>query len=248
MLSIKSLEFNYQSVNHRLDSLNINLKPGEDLAVIMANHGGKSTLVNNMINNKMITYNHQILNEKDILFFPAQPSRKSQLSGLKYILKKSPQETVTKTVILEYCQLYNFDPQRLKQPLYLLSPFELSKIYLIIINIMQPSVVIMDNAFLYCKPFEKEQIMTFINNLKTKLSFNLIYLTHRLEDINHQSYIIIINQGQLISSGNYQQVIKQLPTNLALPFYANLSTYLKLYNLINDDLYSMEAIGDALWK
>lgn len=248
MLKIHQLNIKYKNQESIINQSIIEVKPGETIAFIIPNNGGKEYLFNYFRSNTLITFNNQSLMKNNSLFFSFQPLEKSDLSVLKYMAEILPKNTDTTQQILSLCTKYDLNPDKLKLPLNELSPFELMDIYLIIINIKKPNVVIMNNTWLYLVPSQKEIIKNRMKQLQKDLKFVLVYLTHRIEDIDFTNRALVIDQGKIMINDNYEQVVKQLPVNLAQPFYVNLSSFLKLYNLIEDDYFSMEELGEAIWK
>ncbi|MFC5453074.1 ABC transporter ATP-binding protein [Paenibacillus aestuarii] len=107
------------------------------------------------------------------------------------------------------------------QPLGTLSQGERKKVMLARSLMMQPHILVMDEPAAGLDLYERERLLTDINEL-SKQDIMVVYVTHHIEEIIPLfTHVALIEQGQLIAAGPKKEVLT--PENLHQAFGVELS-------------------------
>jgi len=107
------------------------------------------------------------------------------------------------------------------QPLGTLSQGERKKVMLARSLMMQPNILVMDEPAAGLDLYERERLLTDINEL-SKQDIMVVYVTHHIEEIIPLfTHVALIEQGKLIAAGPKKEVLT--PENLHQAFGVELS-------------------------
>lgn len=91
--------------------------------------------------------------------------------------------------------------------------------------IIQPSILIFDDSFSNIDTYTEELIL---NNLREKVkNTTTIIISHRISTIKDSDLIIVIDNGEIIESGNHSQLLKKSPIYQRLHSIQQLSKELE---------------------
>lgn len=117
--------------------------------------------------------------------------------------------------------------------------------------IIKPKLLIIDETLSKMSKNLKRIIYKIIKSYRKDNKLTVLNITHDLEDSLIGDNIILLDSGKIIFNEPVKKVFdeKLLNENIAkLPFIVELSEYLKLYDVIKDNCYSLEELVDILWK
>ena len=110
----------------------------------------------------------------------------------------------------------------------------------------KPEVLIIDEL---SSVFSFEDRVKLFSYLKS-LGIKILYCTSDVEDIVNFSYTIVLANKKVVMEGKTSLILKEEKImkllGYSLPFFVNLSTQLKYYNLLDKICYSKEEIGECL--
>ena len=113
---------------------------------------------------------------------------------------------------------------------------------------LKPKVLVLDNLFGYLNNREKMNVI----NIAKKTNITLIIFDNELYYSYDGFDVIVIYENKTAIQGDFKDVVLQEKIlkrlGYELPFYVDLSTQLKLFNLIPNVCYSREELEAALWK
>lgn len=254
---IKNLNFAY-SDNNIFSEFNLNVKKNKFTLILGLNGTGKSTLCQILNNN--LSYNGYISIEKEEL------SRDNKtLSELITIIDNKinlKQNTVMESLWCGYessfenfkneignlCQAFEIE-NLLYKKIKSLNKNEQNLIYILSKIISNPSIIILDDPFLFLNKEEKEKVLSYLKSLSNR---TILLLSSDIEDVLYADEINFISDGknQLTTNINklskYEKKLRKI--GFSLPFSIDLSKKLGYYNLLDDEIISIDEMVDVLWK
>lgn len=205
ILKIKNLNFSYKN-KQILNDINLNLEENEYLAIIGSSGIGKSTLLNQIMNNKeeISFYKENIklayMQQKDLLF-----AHKTVLENiaLPFLIAKEDKKNAYKKAIfllkefkmLEYKDYYT----------YQLSGGQRQKIALIRAIIQQADLYLLDEPFSALDSINK----IFLHRILKHYIKNAIFITHDINDALSLANRILI----LANVNNKTSIVKEIKVN-----------------------------------
>lgn len=118
--------------------------------------------------------------------------------------------------------------------------------------VLQPKILILDEAFTMVDGYEKEKIFKLLTKLHKKLGLTILNITHDMEESIYGDDIAVMDQGQIILHDTKENVYlenkKLKQAHLELPFMPLLSEKLGYYHLVDHMVYDMNEMVDLLWK
>lgn len=122
-----------------------------------------------------------------------------------------------------------------------LTTYEKQLLSLSSILVMEPKVLILDEAFTYLDDYSKNKIL----NILKQLNITIINITHNMEDTLYSDNIIIIEDGKVRINDLKEVVYKE---EKDLPFVVDLSRKLIYYDLLKEIKYNYKDLVDEVWK
>lgn len=256
-----------------LDDINLEIQDGEFIGLIGHTGSGKSTLIQHLNALLKPTSGQIFLDGQNINEDKTKLKSIRQKVGLvfQYPEYQLFEMTVYKDVAFGPTNM-NLDSEeidkRVKQALNIVgvdknlydkSPFDLSggqkrRVAIAGILAMQPKVLILDEPTAGLDPKGRDEILSAINDLHTKLNITVILVSHSMEDIAKLvDRIIVMNKGKIALQGSPKQIFSQVDMLEKIGLAAPQITYViyelnkKGYNLPND-IYTIEEATKVLYK
>lgn len=265
IISINDLNFKYKD-KIIFKNLNLDIKENTITTIMGKNGSGKTTLIKMLVglipSNNKIKFNDKIITNKNIksirkkigIVFENPDNQfvgDTVLEDLVFTLEnmKYKKKNIRNRVleIVNYLKLENIvneDPHSLtnnqKQLVNLASAL-----------IHEPKLLILDEAFTYLDPYDKDNIFNILQELK-KEGLTIIIVTNDIEDTTVSDEIIVLNNQNVYLNGKKEEIYKEekklRELGFSLPFMVELSNRLKFYGLIENTIYDMKEMVDTLWK
>lgn len=117
---------------------------------------------------------------------------------------------------------------------------------------ISPKVLILDEATVMLDPLGRMEIMETIKHVQKEAELSLITITHDLEEVIQVDRVIVLNQGELWTTGTPREVLKHgkalQAIGLDIPFIAQLSSALQERNIkLANTALTMEEMMEELW-
>ncbi|MFA5602645.1 MAG: energy-coupling factor transporter ATPase [Bacilli bacterium] len=266
IIEIKDLRYNY-GTNVVFNGLNLDINKGEWVSIVGPNGSGKTTLIKlilgilkgqNHIHIDNLKLNKKTLMEirKKIGIVFQNPDNQFVGDTVKTDIAFSleniglDKKEINKRVdeIASFLKIENILD---KEP-HLLSGGEKQKVALASALVINPKILILDEAFSMIDPYYKKDILNILKKIHRSKALTIITITHDLEDTLLSNRLIILDKGNIVIDGKpidvFQQekIIEQL--ELDLPFMVDLSLKLKFYNLVDKIYFSTNEMVNHLWK
>jgi iron complex transport system ATP-binding protein len=227
MIHLSGIHFIRQE-RHILQDVNLHMKQGEHWVLLGRNGSGKTTLLEMMngyefpsrgivevLGNrygqcdvrevrKKIGYISQSLFEKLNLSDPVWEVVATGEYAFLRFYQEIPREVKAHALqMLEQVRI----PHLADQPLGTLSQGERKKVMLARSLMMKPSILIMDEPAAGLDLYERERLLTDINDLSQQDTM-VVYVTHHIEEIIPLfTHVALIEQGKLIAAGPKAEVL-----------------------------------------
>ena len=246
MINLEQYSFSYDNEHSIFNNLNLNIKVGSLVCLVIPSGAGKTTLFN-ILKNKN--------SSKKCLFMPsnlkAYFGSDTIINCLINIAKKKQIKGIH-DFITKLCNRYYIKEENLYQQAQNINDFELAKVSLLLIELISPDLVVFDNTYLFYNKRDQNYLFAKLKLMHQQLGNTILYLTHNLTHAMYFNHLGIIPNGELVLYGKTKAVLKETQTltklKLTLPFYVNLSSNLMLYKLIDKVGYTNKEVGDLLWK
>ena len=265
ILKIKKLTFGH-TIDLLFEDLNLTLKYNEWYTLVGPNKVGKTTLVKiicGLIESQGdIEFNFLTLNNKNL------KEIRTRLSVLfSNIDKQIIEDNVYDEIIFE---LKNMNLSSLEienrikkiaeiidiEPIIYKDIAELNDYekYLVVLTsalIIKPKLLIIDQTFDNLSKSERNKLYNIISKYREIHKLTILNITSNLEDSLLGDNIVVLESGKIIANDKIMNIFNNKilnEKNSKLPFVVELSEYLKLYELVDKNYYSLEDLVDAIWK
>ncbi len=266
ILDINNLTFRYRD-KFIYDKFNLSIKKGDWVTIAGANGSGKTTLVKlilgllksygsikifDVVLNKRTLYD--IRKEIGYVFdnpddFFACETVRDELAFSLENLGIYP-KTIRKK-INEISKLLNLENLLDENP-FDLSGGEKQKVFLACALMLEPRILILDDALLMIDINERNNLLKTIKEYNKKKRVTIISFTHNLDEALYSDRLVILNEGKIVVDGTFPFVFKEealmRKIGLEVPFMLELSKKLKVYNLLDYIELDPERLVDLLWK
>lgn len=266
IIMIKDLNFSYGNKVIFKD-FNLDIEKGKFVSIVGSNGSGKSTLVKilvgllkaegyiniyrmNLCKDNLIDIrrNMGVVFENPDNTFVAETVLDEivfSLENLEYA-KSTIKNKADK--VLEYIPIKEILD---KNPHYL-SAGEKQLVSLASALIIEPKILILDEAFSMVDGVIKEKILKLLKRLNREKNITIINVTHDIEETVYGDEIIILDNGKIELCGDKLEVYKQekklKKLGLDLPFMVDLSNKLSYYGLVDKTILNMNEMVNHLWK
>jgi iron complex transport system ATP-binding protein len=241
MIHLSGIHF-IRGERHILDDVNVHIESGEHWVLLGRNGSGKTTLLE-MMNG----YEFPTRGTVDVLGNRyGQCDVREVRKKIGYISQSLFEKLNLNDLVIEivatgeyaYLRFYQEIPQDVKdralamlervrlshlagQPLGSLSQGERKKVMLARALMMKPEILVMDEPAAGLDLYERELLLTDINDL-SKQDITVVYVTHHIEEIVPLfTHVAIIEQGKLIASGRKEDVLT--PENIRQAFAIDIT-------------------------
>lgn len=225
--AIQGINLNYKFINHNqpvLKNLNFEIKPGEFVAIVGKSGSGKSTLLNLLLGfyipiSGALIYDGNSINQVNLKYLRKQFGVVLQdarlINGtIRDNLVNHGQEIEEKK-IWQALQFACIDEQIKKMPMgiytmisssdKLISHGQAQRILIARAIINNPKVLFLDEATSALDSINQDIIMKSIENLNN----TRIIITHRLSTIKNVDKILVIENGEIVESGTYNELYEK---------------------------------------
>lgn len=118
--------------------------------------------------------------------------------------------------------------------------------------VLQPKILILDEAFTMIDGYEKEKLFKILVKLHKKMGLTILNITHDMEETIYGEDIAVMCDGKLLAHDKKENIYQDekllKKVHLELPFMALLSEKLGYYHLVDHMIYDMDEMVDLLWK
>lgn len=140
----------------------------------------------------------------------------------------------------------------LKENPYDLSGGEKQKVALACALMLEPRILILDEALLMIDINERKKILDLLKDYQNKKNVTIVSFTHDLDEVMYADRLIILNRGLVVVDGPTKEVFEEervmRKIGLEVPFCVELSQKLRVYNLVDHVEVDLERLVDLLWK
>lgn len=266
IIEIKDLNFSIQQKTI-LKNLDLTIKKGSFTTILGPSGSGKSTLIRLLVglekSNGHISIDDTILNSNNL---------KEIRKKIGLVFENPDNQFIAETVendIIFTLENLSYSKQEIKNRLEKIverlklesilykSPHDLSGgekqlVALASALVMEPQILILDEAFAMIEPKTKTEILTQLQKIHKETDITILMITHDTNDSLYGDNIILMQDGSIIAQGTkeeiyqYEKLFREL--DLELPFMVDLSIKLKYYGLVDKIIYSMNEMVDVIWK
>ena len=133
-----------------------------------------------------------------------------------------------------------------------LSGGEKQKVFLGCALMLEPRILILDDALLMIDVNERTKLLKVIKEYNKKKRVTIISFTHNLDEALYSDRLVVLNDGKIIVDGKFPFVFKEealmRKIGLEVPFMLEFSKKLNVYNLLDYIELDPERLVDLLWK
>ena len=134
-----------------------------------------------------------------------------------------------------------------------LNEYEKLRVFLASKVIYNPKLLLLDDPCLFLSHLEKEEFMSFLEQLRTR-GITIVVSSSSLDEVVYtiNSIIYVLDKGMIVSNGDMLEVLSDdsllNKIGLELPFMVDLSVKLEYYNLTDKINLSPLGMVEHLWK
>lgn len=226
MIHINNLSYSYPDGTQVLDSISLDIRKGEFIAIAGKNGSGKSTLLRHMNGLLLPTEGSVIVNEMDT----TDPSSILDIRQIAGMVFQDPQSQFIGMTLEEDVA---FGPENLglaqedirdrvdralqdvgmqeykNHTSRSLSGGQKQKVALASVLAMEPEIVLFDEVTSMLDPMSRKDILDLILQLHEK-GTTVVYITHRLEELVHADRLLVMENGSITHNGNPRIILSQM--------------------------------------
>ena len=247
----------------KFNNLNYCFNNGIMYSIIGSNNSGKTTLFyllsGIILSDNCISCNNVLLSKQTRLQYIRNIGVVSKVSKNSFLFEKVIDEMryplinlgyskiVINNRITEVIKLFKME-SILNKKVNELSYIE-KQVLLIMISILhKPHVLLLDNVLSCFNKRMKEQIFKILKELSKNMS--IIYFTISLNDSLYADNMLILeknNLKEITKTDFFNNDSLFIDNNIEIPFIYDLSSKLKLYNLIDSNINDMKEMVNRVW-
>ncbi len=266
IIKISNLNF-YYGDKKILHDINLKIKENEWVSVIGPNGSGKSTLVRLLVGlneyNDAIIVDNLVVSKENIQLIRAKTGvifdninnqfigstvrddMAFTLQNLNFSSSYITDKINEISKLLEIENILDCEPHKL-------SGGQKQKCALASILVLEPRIIILDEALSMLDDKDKAYILKTLRKIYMEKKITIINVTNDLEETLYGDRIVVLDNGNKVMDGKTRNILlndkELLKIGLELPFMIDLSIKLKFYNLIDDIIINMDDMIDAIWK
>ena len=224
-IQLKNVHFSYIKGEEVLKGIDLEVKPGETIAIVGSTGAGKSTIINLLNRFYDIDSGEIKIDNQDIYQFKVDDLRKNIAVVLQDVFLFADSiynnialynPEITKDEVIQAAKIigahefimqlpgdYDFN---VKERGSMLSSGQRQLISFIRAYVAKPQILILDEATSSIDSYSEELIQKAIETI-TKDSTSII-IAHRLATIQHADRIIVMDKGKIIEEGNHYDLLK----------------------------------------
>lgn len=225
-IEFKDVYFNYNQTRKIIDNFNLSINKNEKIGIIGPSGSGKSTLVNLLLRSydvergKILIDNQKITKItkeslwKNITFVPQDTVlfHRTLLENIKYGNPQASNEEVMRASRLAYCHdfINQFEDKYntlVGERGIKLSGGERQRIAIARAILKNSPILVLDEATSSLDSYSEELIQKALDSLMRDKT--IIVIAHRLSTIMKMDRIIVLENGQIIESGNHQELLQK---------------------------------------
>lgn len=257
MLEIKNLKYGYEVDKDIINSLDLQLKPKSFNSILGSNGSGKTTLVKLMAgilkaDSGEVLLDGEELEEKDVAIVFQNPQdqfvRPIVYNDLAFGLENLNMNVEDINRHIKEMAKYFEIEHLLDRSVHSLSGGEMQRVAIVSNVLLNPKVLIMDEATDMLDPITRHRLLVSLTKLARENNVILIYITHDMELAFSTDNIVIMRAGQVIHSAtplatfNNPKVVSEnrlvVPYNVQLMkkvcgeyCYTNLQSFKDMYEI-----------------
>ena len=254
--------------NTILNNISFSIKEDSINAFLFPNNGGKTTLIKALsgilyADNGTISVNNVILSTKNYKKYITLISTILEDIDNQFICDKVSDEITLplrnlgysnkkiKKLISEVLSIIDIS-SILEKEITSLSRVDKIKVLIATSIVHHPKLLLIDDILRFLTIKEKKQVLKVINDIDKKLDISIIFTTSDLNDVIGLKNIYVLNEGSILMSGTYKEIIMRdnelTKIGIEIPLMIDLSRKLQFYNLIDGIYYDPDKVVDKLWK
>ncbi|MEF9945150.1 MAG: energy-coupling factor transporter ATPase [Lachnospiraceae bacterium] len=277
MIRTENLVFEYEKRDddgkvighHRaIDDVNLNIEPGQFVAILGHNGSGKSTLAKHM-NAILLPSGGTVWVDGNNTKDPEQLWNVRQSAGMVF---QNPDNQIIGTVVEEDV---GFGPENLGVPTQEIwkrveeslkavgmleyrnsSPNKLSggqkqRVAIAGVVAMRPKCIVLDEPTAMLDPNGRKDVLEAVQDLRRKEQVTVILITHYMEEVIDADHIIVMDKGNVVMQGTPRDIFSKVSElkkyRLDVPQVTRLAYELKQRGLpIPDGILRIEELVDVL--
>lgn len=270
VLEVKNLEFSYPSCKEKvINDVSFQIYKGDYTCLIGHNGSGKSTIARLIMglleankgdviifNEKLTVDNLYLLRSKLGIVFQ-NPDNQFIASSVKDDIafgleNDCVDESKMNDIVIEYAKKVNMFDFLDKSP-SLLSGGQKQRVAIAGVLARHPSILIMDEATSMLDPKGKEEILTFIHQLKKEdKDLTVISITHDISEAYNSDHVIVLDNGKKVLDDTPSKVFSNSSLlkeyKLDIPFYLELDEQLKIRGIDVKNASNIDQLVEVLCK
>lgn len=266
IIDINNLSFRYKN-DFIYDDFSLSIKRGSWTTIAGPNGSGKTTLVklvagfynsysNIKIMDKILNKKNLLKIRKDIGFCFDVPENyfacETVMDELAFSLENLAVAPKTiKKKLDEIVELFDLKDILDKNPMDL-SGGQKQIVQIACALIIEPRILILDEALMMIDANRKKQILDIINTYNKKKQVTILMFTHDLNEAVYSDRLVVLNKGRIVIDGKFldcfenENVMRKL--GLSVPFEIEFYKKIKLYNLDCKFSFNLKDMVNSLWK
>ncbi len=263
-------EGNVEGISVALDHVDLDVEPGQFIAILGHNGSGKSTLAKHI--NALLTPSEGtlIVDGKDV----SNPSNTLDIRETAGMVFQNPDNQIIATVVEEDV---GFGPENIGVPTEEIwqrvesalkgvgmwkyrshSPNRLSggqkqRVAIAGVMAMEPKCIILDEPTAMLDPDGRAEVIRVAHELNKKKGITVILITHYMEEVVGADYVYVMEKGHIIMDGTpreiFSRVSELIAHRLTVPQITLLAHELKKSGMdIPDGILTREELIEALCR
>lgn len=266
IIKLENITFGYND-KKIFNNFSLSIRKGSYSTIVGTNGSGKSTLIRIILGliktDGKITINGLEMSHANI---------KAIISKVGVVFENPDNQFVAETVMDDIAfslENMQFAPKLIKKKIteiadylnienilerepHTLSGGEKQLVALASALVIEPDILILDEAFTMLDTDRKSQIYDILTELNIKKCMTIINVTHDMDETLYGKDVILLDEGKIILSGPKDIVLEEEKVfnkiGLSLPFMAELSIKLRYYGLVDSLIFDMDEMVDIIWK
>ena len=263
-------EGNVESIETALDHVDLEVKPGQFVAILGHNGSGKSTLAKNI--NALLTPS------EGTLFVAGKDALKEEniwevrkSAGMVF---QNPDNQIIASVVEEDVA---FGPENMGVPedeilsrvdkaleavgmvaYREMSPSKLSggqkqRVAIAGVMAMEPQCIIADESTAMLDPVGRKEVLKALHTLNKEKGITILYITHYMEEVTDADYVYVMEKGKVVMTGTPKEVFSKVEEleklRLCVPQVTQLAYELKKSGInLPDGILTKEELTKELKK
>lgn len=273
MIECKDLTYNYISVENiinklAIDSVNLNIRKGEFIAILGHNGSGKSTIAKHMnalllpsggevyvdgMNTLELNNIWEIRKNTGMVF--QNPDNQIVATIVEEDVAFGPEnlgvpsEEIRKRVddVLKIVNMYDYK----RHAPHLLSGGQKQRVAIAGILAMKPKCIVLDEPTAMLDPSGRKEVINTILQLNKEFGITIVLITHFMEEAVEADRVVVMDEGKIILQGDpktvFSNVSRMKNVGLDVPQVTELAYELKKAGVaIETDILTINEMVDAL--